>query len=111
MANREVCMDIQAYEGFLQLIGTMTIDQMSFRYEIEKEKGFQEVRSAIDTARDLGNFGERRLALENLLDNLSEVGLFLTAEQIQTVNQAFGKKKNKNEQLLIDYYKGNLTKK
>lgn len=108
MENREVYMDIQAYEEFLQLIDTMTIDKVSFRYEIEKEKGIQEVRNSIDTARELGNFGERRLALENLLDNLSEIGLFLTAEQIHIADKAFGKQKNKNEQLFIDYYKTHL---
>lgn len=108
MANREVYMDIQAYEQFIQLIDTMATDKMSFRYELEKEKGIQEVKSAIDVAKELGDFGERRLALENLLDNLSEVGLFLTAEQIHIADKAFGKQKNKNEQLLIDYYKAHL---
>ncbi len=101
-------MDIQAYEQFIQLIDTMATDKMSFRYELEKEKGIQEVKSAIDVAKELGDFGERRLALENLLDNLSEVGLFLTAEQIHIADKAFGKQKNKNEQLLIDYYKAHL---
>lgn len=101
-------MDIQAYEEFLQLIETMAIDKMSFRYELERDKGIQEVKSAIEAAKELGSFGERRLALENLLDNLSEVGLFLTADQIHIADKAFGKQKNKNEQLLIDYYKAYL---
>ena len=41
-----------------------------------KERGYQIVKSAINEAKELGGFGERRIALENLLDILSEVGLF-----------------------------------
>ena len=110
MVNREVNMDIQAYEEFLQLIDSMAIDKMSFRHELETEKGIQSVKSAINAAKELGNFGERRIALENLLDNLSEVGLFLSIEQIHIADKAFGKQKNKNEELLIDYYKAHLVK-
>ncbi|MBQ9990735.1 MAG: hypothetical protein IJP31_07325 [Lachnospiraceae bacterium] len=101
-------MDIQAYEEFLQLIDSMAVDKMDFRYESEKERGICVVKNAVNTAKELGNFGERRIALENLLDNLSEVGLFLSAEQIDLADKAFGKTKNKTEQLFIDYYKAHL---
>ena len=86
----------------------MKTEKMVFLYELEKERGIRAVRSAIVEAEELGNFGERRIALENLLDNLSEVGLFLTAEQIYLADKAFGKQKNKNEQLLIAYYQEHL---
>ena len=46
------------------------------------QRGYQIVKSAINEAKELGGFGERRIALENLLDILSEVGLFLSIEQI-----------------------------
>lgn len=101
-------MDIQAYEDFLQLIDSMPIENMFFLYEIENEKGDKAVKSAIDEAKELGSFGERRIALENLLDNLIEVGLFLLSEQIHLADKAFGSQKNKNEQILIDYYQKHL---
>lgn len=103
-------MDIQAYEEFLQIIDSITIDKMSFRYELETERGFQAVKSAINEAKELGSFGERRIALENLLDILSEIGLFLSIEQINIADRAFGNSKNKNEEILIDYYKKHLVK-
>ena len=83
---------------------------MSFRYEVERERGYQIVKSAINEAKELGGFGERRIALENLLDILSEVGLFLSIEQINISDRAFGIPKNMNEEILIDYYKKNLVK-
>lgn len=103
-------MDIQPYEEFLQIIEAITIDKMSFRYELEKEKGFQAVKSAINEAKELGNYGERRIALENLLDILSEVGLFLSIEQINIADRAFGNSKNENEDILVNYYKKHLVK-
>lgn len=101
-------MDIQAYEDFLKSINIMETEKMVFLYETEKDKGIRAVRSAIVETQELGNFGERRIALENLLDNLSEVGLLLTAEQIYLADKAFGKQKNKSEQLLISYYQEHL---
>lgn len=103
-------MDIQAYEEFLQIIDAITIDKMSFRYELETERGFHIVKGAINDAKELGNFGERRIALENLLDVLSEVGLFLSIEQIDIANRAFGNLKSRNEDILIKYYKKYLVK-
>lgn len=101
-------MNIQAYEDFLQSIDTMTIDKMIFLYEKDKEKGFKAVKSAIDEAKELGSYAEKRIALENLLDNLSEVGLFLSSKQIYLADSAFEKEKGKNERLLIAYYKEHL---
>ena len=100
-------MDIQAYEDFLQIIDSIAGSEMSFRYEVETERGYQIVKSAIN---ELGGFGERRIALENLLDILSEVGLFLSIEQINIADRAFGNFKNKNEEILINYYKNYLVK-
>lgn len=101
-------MDIQAYEDFFKSINLMETEKMVFLYEEEKSTGIKAVRSAIIETEELGNFGERRIALENLLDNLSEVGLFLTTEQIYLADKAFGKQKNKREQLLIAYYQEHL---
>ncbi len=101
-------MDIQAYEEFLKSVILMKTEKMVFLYELEKERGIRAVKSVIVEAEELGNFGERRIELENLLDNLSEVGLFLTAEQIYLADKAFGKQKSKNEQLLIAYYQEHL---
>ena len=103
-------MDIQAYEDFLQIIDSIAGSEMSFRYEVERERGYQVVKSAINEAKELGSFGERRIALENLLDILSEVGLFLSVEQINIADRAFGNFKNKNEEILINYYKNYLVK-
>ena len=103
-------MDIQAYEDFLQIIDSIAGSEMSFRYKVETERGYQIVKSAINEAKELGGFGERRIALENLLDILSEVGLFLSIEQINIADRAFGNFKNKNEEILINYYKNYLVK-
>ncbi len=103
-------MDIKAYEDFLQIVDSIAGSEMSFRYEVERERGYQIVKSAINEAKELGGFGERRIALENLLDILSEVGLFLSIEQINIAERAFGIPKNMNEEILIDYYKKNLVK-
>ena len=78
--------------------------------KVERERGYQVVKSAINGTKELGSFGERRIALENLLDILSEVGLFLSIEQINIADRAFGSLKNMNEEILIDYYKKNLVK-
>lgn len=110
MADRGEKMDIQAYEDFLQIIDSIADSEMSFRYEEETEKGYQIVKSAINEAKELGGFGERRIALENLLDILSEVGLFLSIEQINIADRAFGNSRNKNEEILINYYKNYLVK-
>lgn len=101
-------MDIQAYEDFLKSINLMEKEKMVFLYETKKDKGIRAVRCAVVESEELGNFGERRIALQNLLDNLSEVGLFLTAEQIYLADKAFGKQKSKREQLLIAYYQEHL---
>ncbi len=103
-------MDIQAYEEFLQIIDSIAVGEMSFRYEVETERGYQIVKSAINEAKELGGFGERRIALENLLDILSEVGLFLSIEQINIADRAFGNSKNKNEEILVNYFKNHLVK-
>ena len=103
-------MDIKAYEDFLQIVDSIAEGEMSFRYEVERERGYQVVKSAINEAKELGGFGERRIALENLLDILSEVGLFLSIEQINIADRAFGNFKNKNEEILINYYKNYLVK-
>ena len=97
-------------EDFLQIVDSIAGSEMSFRYEVERERGYQIVKSAINEAKELGGFGERRIALENLLDILSEVGLFLSIEQINIADRAFGIPKNMNEEILIDYYKKNLVK-
>lgn len=109
MEDRKEDMDIQAYDDFFKSINLMKT--VVFLYDTEKERGIRAVKSAIVEAEELGNFGERRIALENLLDNLSEVGLFLTAEQIYLADKAFGKQKNKSEQLLIAYYQEHLITK
>ena len=80
-------MDIQAYEDFLQIIDSIAGSEMSFRYEVETERGYQIVKSAIN-----------------------EVGLFLSIEQINIADRAFGNFKNKNEEILINYYKNYLVK-
>ena len=103
-------MDIKAYEDYLQIVDSIAVGEMSFRYEVESERGYQVVKSAINEAKELGSFGERRIALENLLDILSEVGLFLSIEQINIADMAFGSPKNMKEEILIDYYKKNLVK-
>ena len=64
-------MDIKAYEDFLQIVDSIAEGEMSFRYEVERERGYQVVKSAINEAKELGSFGERRIALENLLDIFS----------------------------------------
>ncbi|MDY2606442.1 MAG: hypothetical protein SOV90_00725 [Lachnospiraceae bacterium] len=110
MVDRGEKMDIQAYEDFLQIIDSIAGSEMSFRYEVETGRGYQIVKSAINEAKELGGFGERRIALENLLDILSEVGLFLSIEQINIADRAFGNFKNKNEEILINYYKNYLVK-
>ena len=46
----------------------------------------------------------------SLLDVLSEVGLFLSIEQINIADRAFGNSKNRNEDILINYYKKHLVK-
>lgn len=102
-------MDRQAFEDFLQSIDLMTIDKMVFLYETDKDKGFMAVKYVLDSAKKLGSVGERRIALENLLDNLSEVGLFLSSELICLADKAFGNLKDKYEQELIDYFKEHLT--
>lgn len=111
MEDRKEDMDIQAYDDFFKSINLMKTEEMVFLYDTEKERGIRAVKSVIVEAEELGNFGERRIALENLLDNLSEVGLFLTAEQIYLADKAFGKQKNKSEQLLIAYYQEHLITK
>lgn len=95
-------MNIQAYEDFVKNIEMMSIDEMSFLYELNKERGYEIVKYAIDEARGIANHGEKRIALEMLLDNLIEVGLFLTLEQIFLADKAFGKRKDENEQHLIE---------
>ena len=110
VVNRGKKMDIKAYEDFLQIVDSIAEGEISFRYEVERERGYQVVKSAINEAKELGSFGERRIALENLLDILSEVGLFLSIEQINIADRAFGIPKNMNEEILIDYYKKNLVK-
>lgn len=97
-------MDIQAYKDFIRNMETMPINEMSFLYERDKERGYEIVKYAIDDAKEIGNHGERRIALEMLLDNLIEVGLFLPLEQILLADKAFGKRKDKNEQRLIKHY-------
>ena len=47
-------MDIQAYEDFLQIIDSIAGSEMSFRYEVETERGYQIVKSAINEAKELG---------------------------------------------------------
>ena len=103
-------MNIQAYEEFIQLIDSIAVGEMSFRYEVETERGYQIVKSAINEANELGAFGERRIALENLLDILSEVGLYLSIEQINIADRAFGNTKNRNEEILINFYRNHLVK-
>ncbi|MDE6568629.1 MAG: hypothetical protein K2K70_12985 [Lachnospiraceae bacterium] len=88
---------------------TMPINKMSFLYERDKERGYEIVKYAIDDAKEIGNHGERRIALEMLLDNLIEVGLFLPLEQILLADKAFGKRKDENEQRLIKHYEQYLS--
>lgn len=71
MVNSGEKMDIKAYEDFLQIVDSIAEGEMSFRYEVERERGYQVVKSAINEAKELGSFGERRIALENLLDIFS----------------------------------------
>lgn len=78
--------------------------------ESQRKEAYSRWKSAINEAKELGGFGERRIALENLLDILSEVGLFLSIEQINIADRAFGNFKNKNEEILINYYKNYLVK-
>lgn len=51
-------MDIKAYEDFLQIVDSIAEGEMSFRYEVERERGYQVVKSAINEAKELGSFGE-----------------------------------------------------
>ena len=40
-------MDIKAYEDFLQIVDSIAGSEMSFRYEVERERGYQIVKSAV----------------------------------------------------------------
>ena len=44
-------MDIKAYEDFLQIVDSIAGSEMSFRYEVERERGYQIVKSAINEAK------------------------------------------------------------
>lgn len=46
----------------------------------------------VSEARDLIKYGELEIALENMLENLSEVSIFVDEETANIARQAFGRK-------------------
>lgn len=100
-------MNHQAYEEFFKLFDDMENAQMHFLTETDRENMEQAVRREIDAAKEMGSQGERRIALEDLLENLIEIGLYLTPEQIKLADQAFGKK-SMGEQAALNYYREHL---
>ncbi len=100
-------MNRQAYEEFFKLFDDMENTRMHFLTETDRGHLEQEVRTEIEAAKELGSQGERRIALEDLLENLIEIGLYLTPEQIKLADRAFGKK-SMGEQATLNYYREHL---
>ena len=75
-------MDIQKFEDFIECI-----DKISKRRGEEKA---QDINREVEEARRLSRYGERRIALENLLENLIELSVFLYTSEIDLAESAFG---------------------
>lgn len=50
------------------------------------------IRNIISEAKELIKYGEAEIALENILENLSEVSIFIDRDAAILVQQAFGEK-------------------
>ncbi len=110
-------MDDQAYAEFIKFLDDMTVDEMSFveaddkRAENKtKESMANMLKEALDEAKELSSYGESKIALENLLENLIEIGLFLSPEQIILADRAFGDSKNANDRISLKYYRDHLVR-
>lgn len=79
-----------------------------FMKKIKEEYNDNEkVLELLSDARELENYGERRIALENLLENLLEINIKLNAELIDCANEAFSDAKSEYDKELINDLKNN----
>ena len=86
-------MDIQKFEEFIE-----RIDRTSSYYAGIK---IQDVQREVEEARRLSRYGERRIALENLLENLIELDVSLHMSEIDLAECAFGTILSKYEKQLL----------
>ena len=77
-------MNIQKFDAFLKNIE----ESLGLRAEQVTELHF--IRQEVEEARRLSQLGERRIALENLLENFLEVSVPLRKSAIDLAEDAFG---------------------
>lgn len=56
----------------------------------------------VDEARELAEYGELRIALENLLENMIDIDAEFTDEMIETIIKAFGQTISEYDKRLIN---------
>lgn len=64
------------------------------------------VKSFISDAKELEKYGERRIALENLLENILECDIILTSELIEKADLALSDAPSEYDKELIEDLKG-----
>lgn len=88
-------MNIQKFDAFLKNIE----ESLGLRAEQVTELHF--IRQEVEEARRLSQLGERRIALENLLENFLEVSVPLRKSAIDLAEDAFGTRLSSYEKKLI----------
>lgn len=82
------------FEKLLDRLEISTIEQCSI--------SSNEIASFINESRDLAKFGEVRIALENLLENMIEVDAVFSDELIEIATKAFGDNIPEYDKKLLD---------
>ena len=96
-------MSIEAVDKFIEYIEDMIL--LCEEEFVRDSRGCypkdEYIKSIVAEAKDLIKYGEAAIAIENILENLSEVSISIDKEAAKLVKQAFGEKfSNKIEKIL-----------
>lgn len=96
-------MNIEAVDKFIEYIEDMIF--LSKGEHVRDSRGCypkdEYIKSIVTEAKELIKYGETAIALENILENLSEVSIGIDNEAAKLVKQAFGEKySNRIERIL-----------
>lgn len=75
-------------------------------YNCSNDDNLKEImKNCISDAQNLADYGELRIALENLLENILEYELYLDDKQIELAESAFGKNITDYDRKLLELLK------
>ena len=98
-------MEVQSLENFINYIEKLMLQCDETDYVQDSGRCYlksEYMKDLIYEARELIRYGERTIALENLLENLNEVSIYIDKEAVELAKRAFGSQLSEEKEKVLN---------